>query len=198
MAITDDETVTEPQSEFRRFSTMNNTELVEDLAAIVRILRQINSLNRIFYSHTPDRALQLMEPSDEGVDEEAAKLLEDGLADLQTVLTTEHRRQSTLALLALLTYEQTSNNHFLRHFLDANGEYNPTLAMFAAATYDDKIEQPKCCRDIINAAEELCGPDWLEEFQKGKESVLKSMLDKLSFVAKIRLKMRDMNDKVIR
>jgi hypothetical protein len=200
MVITDDETVTEPQSELRRFSTMNNTELLEDLAAIVRILRQINLLHRIFYSHTPDRALQLMEPSDmdEGVDEEATKLLEDGLADLQTVLTTEHRRQSTLALLALLTYEQTSNNNFLRHFLDANGEYNPTLAMFAAATYDYKIEQPKCCRDIINAAEELCGPDWLEEFQKGKESVLKSMLDKLSFVAKIRLKMRDMNDKVIR
>ncbi|KAI8886714.1 hypothetical protein K501DRAFT_243549 [Backusella circina FSU 941] len=198
--MTDDETVTEPRSEFHRLTTMSNTELLEDLAAIVRILRQINSLHRIFNSsNTPDdQTLQLMEP-DEGVDEEASKLLEEGLADLQTVLTTEHRRQSTLALLALLTYQQMSHHDaFLKYYLDANGEYNPTLAMFAAVTYDDEIQEPKCCRDIINAAEELCGPDWLEEFQRGKESALKCMLDKLSFVAKIRLKVRDISEKVIR
>lgn len=110
------------------------------------------------------------------------------------------KRQSTLALLALITYQYNHcSDTYLRNYLDPNGDYNPALSIFAAAIYDEEEsmqedQSPKSCQDIILAAEDLYGPDWLEEFHKGKEGVLRKMLEKLTFVAQIRLKMRDISN----
>ncbi|KAG1090581.1 hypothetical protein G6F42_019657 [Rhizopus arrhizus] len=117
-----------------------------------------------------------------------------GLEDLQAVLSTDssnNKKQSTLALLALITFQYSHcSDDYLKRYLDPNGEFNPTLAIFAAATYDDDDDDKdlKSCRDIMLAAEEIYGPDWLKEFHKGKEGALRKMLEKLTFVAKIRLK----------
>lgn len=199
---------------FHRMAARTNSEILEDLAAIIRILRQINVLYHIFHRNQQADArssfgLQL---DDERTDlynvgmmgedeEEASKLLEAGLADLQAVLSTdqqeariENKRQSTLALLALITYRHTyCSEQYLSRYLDPNGDYDPTLALFAAAIYDDNDESdcsPKSCRDIIAAAEELCGPDWLKEFDQSEDSILRNMLDKLALIAKVRLKVR--------
>ncbi|KAI8978034.1 hypothetical protein BDB01DRAFT_800458 [Pilobolus umbonatus] len=233
-AITDDDdTITEfTRSRVSMYgqAIRTNTEILDDLTAIIRILRQINSLYRVINtnvsrtngfrvrrrnyhsyndhnSHGSSTHPEENEDNSDSDEEEANKLLEAGLADLQTVLSMEHRqnrKQSTLALLSLLTYQHRNHcsDQYLRHYLDPNGEFNPELAVFAAATYDeDDIEDrdPKSCQDIIEAAEDLCGADWLDEFQKGKESVLRNILEKLTFIAKIRLKVRDVsNDKAIR
>ncbi|RCH97138.1 hypothetical protein CU097_013089 [Rhizopus azygosporus] len=186
-----------------RLAIRTNNEILEDLAAIIRILRQMNTIYRIFNNNNYHSTLGY---SAEGDEEEANKLLEAGLSDLQSVLSTEHKRQSTLALLALLTcHHHNEHGHgcsdqYLRQYLDPDGEYDPRLAIFAAAIYDDELElEPKSCRDIMIAAEEICGPAWLDEFHKEKESALRKMLEKLAFVAKIRLKIRDeSNTRVVR
>jgi hypothetical protein len=279
----DNDTITEsfPRSrvDIYRLAIRTNSQILEDLAAIIRILRQINALYRVFhnnnssnsnsnnftaglfrssrynyarrrnsssisslrrngnirrsrfYSRTSllpdaednidDNMLQeehddIIDEDDEDDDEEANKLLEAGLEDLQAVLSSDSnyfqsnqrnasKRQSTLALLALITYQYNHcSDQYLRRYLDPNGEYDPNLAIFAAATYDEEdtneedTPAPKSCRDIMIAAEELYGPDWLEEFHKGKEGALRKMLEKLTFVAKIRLKVRDLNPAVLR
>lgn len=186
-----------------RLAIRTNNEILEDLAAIIRILRQMNTIYRIFNNNNYHSTLGY---SAEGDEEEANKLLEAGLSDLQSVLSTEHKRQSTLALLALLTcHHHNEHGHgcsdqYLRQYLDPDGEYDPRLAIFAAAIYDDEFElEPKSCRDIMIAAEEICGPSWLDEFHKEKESALRKMLEKLAFVAKIRLKIRnESNTRVVR
>ncbi|KAF1797707.1 hypothetical protein FB192DRAFT_1265184, partial [Mucor lusitanicus] len=187
----DDDTIAESFSRSRvdiyRLAIRTNSEILEDLAAIIRILRQINALYR--YQEEHEEA--------EEEEEEANKLLEAGLEDLQAVLSTDssnNKKQSTLALLALITFQYSHcSDDYLKRYLDPNGEFNPTLAMFAAATYDDDDDDQdlKSCRDIMLAAEEIYGPDWLKEFHKGKEGALRKMLEKLTFVAKIRLKVRD-------
>lgn len=241
----DNTTVTESFTRSRvdvyRLAIRTNSEILEDLAAIIRILRQINAIYRVFNNsttsnryHTRRRRGSRRRPrpillhhrfndddtvsdsdeeeyslEEEDEDEEANKLLEAGLEDLQTVLTMENnggiKRQSTLALLALITYQRSHcSENYLRHYLDPNGEYDPELSIFAAATYDEEEEYvvnqtPKSCKDIMNAAEELYGPDWLNEFHAGKEGALRKMLEKLTFVAQIRLKIRDQfNSSVIR
>jgi hypothetical protein len=248
------ESFTRSRVDIYRLAIRTNSEILEDLAAIIRILRQINAIYRVFHNNaihnnrynssatsrrstasairrrrltsnsytftrrsilhndddnnhivssdttsTDEEEVELT--SDDDDDEEANKLLEAGLEDLQTVLTMENnvgiKRQSTLALLALITYQYNHcSDNYLRHYLDPNGEYNPALAIFAAATYDEEQDSiinqpPKSCKDIIVAAEELYGPDWLDEFHKGKEGALRKMLEKLTFVAQIRLKVRD-------
>lgn len=231
----DNTTVTESFTRSRvdvyRLAIRTNSEILEDLAAIIRILRQINAIYRVFNNSTTSsryhtrrrgsrrrpRPILLhhrfndddttsdsdeeysLEEEDE--DEEANKLLEAGLEDLQTVLTMENnegiKRQSTLALLALITYQRSHcSENYLRHYLDPNGEFDQELSIFAAATYDEEEEfvvnqRPKSCKDIMNAAEEIYGPDWLNEFHTGKEGALRKMLEKLTFVAQIRLKIRD-------
>lgn len=218
-----------------------NSEILEDLAAIIRILRQINAIYRVFHNSNNSNRFHSRRPirrrvrrptllhhnndddnnnnnniinqsdtdsslEEDDDDDEANKLLEAGLEDLQTVLTMENndgiKRQSTLALLALITYQYNHcSETYLRHYLDPNGDYNPALAVFAAATYDEEEammdQPPKSCRDIIIAAEELYGPDWLDEFHKGKEGALRKMLEKLTFVAQIRLKVRDISNSPI-
>lgn len=220
----DDDTITESFSRSRvdiyRLAIRTNSEILEDLAAIIRILRQINAIYRVFHNSNDNLGgflrlrrsrrsrLYSSDTSDEDDDnneqddeeeEEANKLLEAGLEDLQEVLSTDNtnnKKQSTLALLALITFQYSHcSDDYLKRYLDPNGEFNPTLAIFAAATYDDddNDQSLKSCRDIILAAEELYGPDWLKEFHKGKEGALRKMLEKLTFVAKIRLKVRDLN-----
>ena len=74
------------------------------------------------------------------------------------------------------------------------------MAVLAAATYDedDRDEkEPKSCQDIIEAAEDICGVDWLDEFEKGKENALRNIREKLTFIAKIRLKVRDIDDTIL-
>ncbi|CAO0793574.1 unnamed protein product [Mucor circinelloides] len=207
-----------------RLAIRTNSEILEDLAAIIRILRQINALYRVFNnssnnlggflrlrrtgrsrlyssdtSDEDDDGNQDQEAQEEEEEEEANKLLEAGLEDLQAVLSTDssnNKKQSTLALLALITFQYSHcSDDYLKRYLDPNGEFNPTLAIFAAATYDDDDDDKdlKSCRDIMLAAEEIYGPDWLKEFHKGKEGALRKMLEKLTFVAKIRLKVRDLN-----
>lgn len=240
----DNTTVTESFTRSRvdvyRLAIRTNSEILEDLAAIIRILRQINAIYRVFNNSTTssryhtrrrgsrrrprpillhhrfndddtvsDSDEEEFSLEEEDEDEEANKLLEAGLEDLQTVLTMENnggiKRQSTLALLALITYQRSHcSENYLRHYLDPNGEYDPELSIFAAATYDEEEEYvvnqtPKSCKDIMNAAEELYGPDWLNEFHTCKEGALRKMLEKLTFVAQIRLKIRDqLNSSVIR
>ncbi|KAL0138326.1 hypothetical protein V8B55DRAFT_1106253 [Mucor lusitanicus] len=223
----DDDTIAESFSRSRvdiyRLAIRTNSEILEDLAAIIRILRQINALYRVFNSSSSNNLggflrlrragrsrLYSSDTSDEDQyqeeheeaeeeEEEANKLLEAGLEDLQAVLSTDssnNKKQSTLALLALITFQYSHcSDDYLKRYLDPNGEFNPTLAMFAAATYDDDDDDQdlKSCRDIMLAAEEIYGPDWLKEFHKGKEGALRKMLEKLTFVAKIRLKVRDLN-----
>lgn len=255
------ESFTRSRVDIYRLAIRTNSEILEDLAAIIRILRQINAIYRVFHNSTTSNSRygsssstrrsttassfrsrrrrsssssnlyfgprnilhnnddwnhnnassdtastdeeEVELTSDDEDDEEANKLLEAGLEDLQTVLTMENnvgvKRQSTLALLALITYQYSHcPDNYLRHYLDPNGEYNPTLAIFAAATYDEDQDSitnqpPKSCKDIMVAAEELYGPDWLDEFHKGKEGALRKMLEKLTFVAQIRLKVRDIS-----
>lgn len=226
----EDDNLTRSRVDIYRLAIRTNSEILEDLAAIIRILRQINAIYRVFHtnhrhfhsrgSSTRRRPMILphrnqnddgdddtdnnpdSDEEEEEEDEEANKLLEAGLQDLQTVLTMENneeggiKRQSTLALLALITYQYNHcSDTYLRHYLDPDGEYNPALAIFAAATYDEeeanlRDQPPRSCKDIMVAAEELYGPDWLDEFHKGKEGALRKMLEKLTFVAQIRLKVR--------
>ncbi|GAN07978.1 hypothetical protein MAM1_0184c07483 [Mucor ambiguus] len=222
-----DDTITESFSRSRvdiyRLAIRTNSEILQDLAAIIRILRQINALYRVFNSSSnnlggflrlrragrsrlyssdtsdEDQEQEDQEQEDQEEEEEANKLLEAGLEDLQAVLSTDssnNKKQSTLALLALITFQYSHcSDDYLKRYLDPNGEFNPTLAMFAAATYDDDDDDQelKSCRDIMLVAEEIYGPDWLKEFHKGKEGALRKMLEKLTFVAKIRLKVRDLN-----
>ncbi|KAI9476568.1 MAG: hypothetical protein EXX96DRAFT_577599 [Benjaminiella poitrasii] len=225
-----------------RLALRTNSEMLEDLAAIIRILRQINALYRIFHhtnrndNNNSSGLLRTTNRSDDigrrmrrraiysfiyddddddsdsdnssiEDDDEASKLLEAGLEDLQAILSadtnsTEQRsnreKHSTLALLSLITYQHNHcSEKYLRHYLNPNGEYDPKLAMFAAAIYDEEDTDnklPKSCKDIILAAEELYGPNWLEEFHnKGKEGALRRLLEKLTFIAKIRMKVRDSN-----
>ncbi|KAG0738901.1 hypothetical protein G6F57_012109 [Rhizopus arrhizus] len=182
----EDETRLFPQSpiDLYRLAIRTNSEILQDLASIIRILRQMNAIYRIF-NHTQD----------EDDEEEANKLLEAGLADLQSMLSAERKRQSTLALLALLTYRRHHHHcldQYLRQYLDPDGDYDPRLAMFAAAIYDDcEDSEPKSCRNIMMIAEDMSGPNWLDEFHKEKEGVLRKMLEKLSFVAKVRLRLRE-------
>ncbi|OBZ83156.1 hypothetical protein A0J61_08794 [Choanephora cucurbitarum] len=193
----DNDTITGIQSsrvhQIHRLVTRTNSEILEDLSAIIRILRQIHVLYRIFH-HSRDQVNDERTHNEE--EEEASLLLEAGLADLQSVLSTqekEHKRQSTLALLALITYQHVHcSEHYLSRYLDPDGNYHPTLALVAAATYDDDEGDctPKSCRDIIMAAEELCGPDWLKEFDQNEENGLRNMLEKLTLIAKVRLKIR--------
>ncbi|KAG2231314.1 hypothetical protein INT48_001250 [Thamnidium elegans] len=231
------ESFTRSRVDIYRLAIRTNSEILEDLAAIIRILRQINAIYRVFHNSNNSNRFHSRRPirrrirrptllhhnnddddnnnnlnhsdtdssleEEEDDDDEANKLLEAGLEDLQTVLTMENddgiKRQSTLALLALITYQYNHcSDTYLRQYLDPNGDYNPALAVFAAATYDEEesiIDQPpKSCQDIIIAAEELYGPDWLDEFHKGKEGALRKMLEKLTFVAQIRLKVRDVSN----
>ncbi|KAI7901288.1 uncharacterized protein BX663DRAFT_514019 [Cokeromyces recurvatus] len=218
-----------------RLAVRANDEILEDLAAIIRILRQINALYRILH-HTNRDNFELLrsdesgrrrtlfaynfinddsdeegeENKEEEEEEETNELLEAGLESLQAILTCEeeeedqqvHRRkQSTLALLSLITYQHNHcSEKYLRRYLNPNGEYNPKLAILAAAIYDeDEDTSPKSCQDIILAAEELYGPDWLEEFDDEEEKEgfsFKRLLEKLTFVAKIRLKVRDANSPI--
>ncbi|KAI9261262.1 hypothetical protein EDC94DRAFT_609671 [Helicostylum pulchrum] len=233
------ESFTRSRVDIYRLAIRTNSEILEDLAAIIRILRQINAIYRVFHNSNNSNRFHSRRPirrrvriptllhhnndddnnniinqsdtdssleEEDEDDEEANKLLEAGLEDLQTVLTMENndgiKRQSTLALLALITYQYNHcSDTYLRHYLDPNGDYNPALAVFAAATYDEEeamLDQPpKSCQDIIIAAEELYGPDWLDEFHKGKEGALRKMLEKLTFVAQIRLKVRDISNSPI-
>ncbi|KAG0743296.1 hypothetical protein G6F57_007817 [Rhizopus arrhizus] len=185
-----------------RLAIRSNSEILEDLTSIFRILRQMNAIHRIFNhsSNVFGNTGSYVETVDE---EETNVLLETGLADLQSVLSLEHKRQSALALLALLTYQQGQHgcsDRYLRHYLDPNGEYNPRLAMFAAAICDDDDEnhlQPRSCQDIMTAAEEMLGPTWLDEFHKEKGCMLRKMLEKLAFVAKIRTKMHNQSNNLI-
>lgn len=215
----DEDTITESfarRVDIYRLAIRTNSEILEDLAAIIRILRQINAIYRVFTNHR-GRHLHRRhihddddtdeDDDDDDEDDEANKLLEAGLEDLQSVLTTENtggiKRQSTLALLALITYQYNHcSDKYLRQYLDPNGNYNPALAIFAAATYDeeedDSDQPPKSCKDIMVAAEELYGPDWLDEFHKGKEGALRKMLEKLTFVAQIRSKVRESSLPIIR
>ncbi|CEP09928.1 hypothetical protein [Parasitella parasitica] len=228
----DDATITESFSRSRadiyRLAIRTNSEILEDLAAIIRILRQINALYRVFnnsnhqlggylrvrrgrtrasrlYSSHSTSGSSSSDSSDASDDEdqedqeEANKLLEAGLEGLQAVLSTDsanNKKQSTLALLALITLQYSHcSDDYLRRYLDPDGEYNPTLAIFAAATYDDDDDEQgfKSCRDIIAAAEEIYGLDWLDEFQEAKEGALRKMLEKLTVIAKIRLRVRDLD-----
>ena len=124
--------------------------------------------SRLYSSDTSDEDQdpeQQEEQEEQEEEEEANKLLEAGLEDLQAVLSTDssnNKKQSTLALLALITFQYSHcSDDYLKRYLDPNGEFNPTLAMFAAATYDDDDDDPelKSCRDIMLAAEEIYGPD---------------------------------------
>lgn len=221
----DEESFTRSPVNIYRLALRTNSEILEDLAAIIRILRQINALYRVFNNnsnnsftsgllrtyrqrnrtrtsriHDSDTSEHESNSEDED-EEEANKLLEAGLEDLQAVLTNQlsRKKQSTLALLSLLTYQYNHcSKEYLSKYLDPNGEYNHTLAILAAAAYDEDHERPYCCRDIILAAEDIYGPDWIKEFHKGKEGALRKMLEKLTFVAKIRLKVRDSNPPIIR
>ncbi|RCI04569.1 hypothetical protein CU098_005478 [Rhizopus stolonifer] len=179
-----------------RLAIRTNSEILEDLAAIIRILRQINAL----YQLEEDSLVMSEEP----IYQDKA-----GLEDLQAVLTMDsshedtgrRKRQSTLALLSLITYQyEHCSDQYLSRYLDPDGVYDPTLAIFAAAIYEEDEEgyEPKSCRDIMIAAEELYGPGWLKEFHKGKEGALRKMLEKLTFIAKIRLKIRDTDRPIAR
>ncbi|KAI8091092.1 uncharacterized protein B0P05DRAFT_528765 [Gilbertella persicaria] len=238
----DDDTITESYSrssrvDIYRLAIRTNSEILEDLAAIIRILRQINALYRVFHNNSHhfttlrtrrgffshvrrtnlsrqyDDNNDSIEDEEESVldedEEEANKLLEAGLEDLQAVLTMDsshedtgrRKRQSTLALLSLITYQyEHCSDQYLSRYLDPDGVYDPTLAIFAAAIYEEDEEgyEPKSCRDIMIAAEELYGPGWLKEFHKGKEGALRKMLEKLTFIAKIRLKIRDTDRPIAR
>ncbi|KAI9264446.1 hypothetical protein BY458DRAFT_587642 [Sporodiniella umbellata] len=181
--------------DFYRLAMRTHGEILEDLTAILRILRQMNTIHRIFLQNHPRQPALEEEWAEE--DEETHTLLETGLNELQHILSTEHQRQSTLAMLSLLTHPQgdhACSERYLQHYLDPNGEYNPPLAILAAAIFDEEETQtgsPKSCQEMMTIAEDLLGPTWLDDFYKMKGCVLKKMLEKLALVAKIRVKVKE-------
>ncbi|KAI8982471.1 hypothetical protein BDF20DRAFT_912625 [Mycotypha africana] len=115
-----------------------------------------------------------------------------------------NKLQASLALLALLT-EQYGKcpDYYLQQFLDPNGDYDRRLAIVAAAVYDGILYEDqgnnksgKSCRDLLAVAEDLYGYDWLNDFyddEDDSKDAFKKMLEKLTFISKIRFKLKEQN-----
>ncbi|KAI9032748.1 hypothetical protein CLU79DRAFT_715028 [Phycomyces nitens] len=92
------------------------------------------------------------------------------------------------AVLSLLC-DEDCKQEWLTQYLTPDGEFDPGLAVLAAAVYEQfRIDGPVCCRDVLLAGEELYGEDWPNRLHpKGRNHVL----DKLSTVAHIQQKLKD-------